>query len=100
MPAVKKEKEEKPEKYQLTTGLWFLFQVGWFVALSIVLPTALGLWLDTPEMWNSRPLCTLIGFLLGTSVAVYGLYRMFKRFIAEQVEKKGNNESMKEQNSE
>jgi F0F1-type ATP synthase assembly protein I len=100
MPAVKREKEDKSENKQVIKGFWFLFQVGWFVALSIVLPTALGLWLDTPQMWNSRPLCTLIGFLLGTSVAVYGLYRMFKQFLAEQTNKGKNNESMKEQNSE
>lgn len=100
MPAVKREKEEKSGNNQLFKGFWFLFQVGWFVALSIVLPTALGLWLDAPEQWNSRPLCTLIGFFLGTSVAVYGLYRMFKQFLAEQIDKGKNNESMKEQNSE
>ena len=93
MPAVKKEKEEKSEKNQLIKGFWFLFQVGWFVALSIVLPTALGLWLDAPERWNSRPLCTLIGFVLGTSIAVYGLYKMFKRFLAEEKNKGTNNKS-------
>jgi len=100
MPAVKKEKEGKPEKSQALKGFWFLFQVGWFVALSIVLPTALGLWLDAPERWNSRPLCTLIGFILGTSVAVYGLYKMFKRFLAEEMDKGKNNKSMKEHDSE
>jgi hypothetical protein len=49
--------------------------------------------LDAPERWNSRPLCTLIGFILGTSVAVYGLYKMFKRFLAEEKNKGTNNKS-------
>lgn len=99
MPAVKREKEEKSENNQLIKGFWFLFQVGWFVALSILLPTLLGLWLGSPAQLNCKNLW-LIGLILGTSVAVYGLYRMFKRFLAEQVNEEKNNESMKEQNSE
>jgi len=84
MPQPKQNKEEKPEKKQIIRGLWFLFNVGWYVALSIVIPTAIGVWLDTPERFNSRPLYSLIGFSLGTILAAYGLYRMFKQFLAEQ----------------
>jgi len=40
--------------------------------------------LDAPERLNSRPLCTLIGFVLGVSAAGYGLYRMLRQFIDEQ----------------
>ncbi|MCX6004762.1 MAG: AtpZ/AtpI family protein [Chloroflexi bacterium] len=84
MPQLKQNDKEKPEKKQFLRGLWFLFNVGWYVSFSIILPTALGLWLDAPERWNSRPLCTLIGLILGTVIAIYGLYRMFKQFLAEQ----------------
>jgi hypothetical protein len=84
MPMVKKDKDLKPEKRQLLRGFWFLFNVGWFVALSLVVPTATGLWLDAPERLNSRPMCTLIGFILGTMTAAYGLYRMLRQFINEQ----------------
>ena len=84
MPQLKQNDKEKPEKRQLLKGLWFFFNVGWYVALSIVLPTVLGLWLDSPERLNRRPLCTLIGFFLGTVIAAYGLYRMFKQFLANQ----------------
>jgi len=81
---IKKDSELKPDKRQLLRGFWFLFNVGWYVALSLILPTALGLWLDAPERLNSRPLCTLIGFVLGVSAAGYGLYRMLRQFIDEQ----------------
>lgn len=84
MPVFKQDKEERPEKRQLLQGLWLLFNVGWFVALSIVIPTAIGLWLDDPERFNSRPLCTLIGFALGTMTAGYGLYKMLRQFNKDQ----------------
>ena len=88
-------KKEKPEKKQLIKSLWVLFSVGWFVALSLVVPTAIGLWLDTPERFNTRPLCTLIGFVLGATTAGYGFYKMLRQFMNEQkdmVTKKKNKE--------
>ena len=84
MPVLKQNKEEKPERKQVIRGLWFLFNVGWFVALSLVVPTAIGLWLDAPERFDTRPLYTLIGFVLGTSTAGYGLYKMLRQFVDEQ----------------
>jgi len=95
MPVSKQDKERKPEKRQLIKGLWFLFNVGWFVALSLVVPTAIGLWLDAPERFNSRPLCTLIGFVLGTMTAGYGLYKMLRQFIDEQKDNDNKNELKK-----
>jgi hypothetical protein len=100
MPVFKQDKAEKPEKRQLIKGLWFLFNVGWFVALSLVLPTAIGLWLDAPERFNSRPLCTLIGFALGIMTAGYGLYRMLRQFTDEQKDMVTKMNSKKEQDSE
>jgi hypothetical protein len=100
MPVFKQDKEGKSEKRQLFRGLWFLFNVGWFVALSLILPTALGLWLDAPERFNTRPLCTLIGFVLGTTTAGYGLYRMLRQFSDEQKDMVTKMNSKKEQDSE
>jgi hypothetical protein len=101
MPVLKSDKELKPEKIQLLRGFWFLFNVGWYVALSLVVPTAIGLWLDAPERFNSRPLCTLIGFILGTTAAGYGLYRMLRQFINEQKDMDTKKNSInKEQDSE
>ena len=84
MPVIKKDNELKPEKRQLLRGFWFLFNVGWYVALSLVVPILIGKWLDSPERLNSGLLCTLIGFILGTMTAGYGLYRMLRQFINEQ----------------
>lgn len=95
MPVSKQDKETKPEKRLLIKGLWFLFNVGWFVALSLVVPTAIGLWLDAPDRLNSRPLCTLIGFGLGTMTAGYGLYKMLRQFMDEQKDGSNNNEIKK-----
>jgi len=98
---IKKDKEPKPEKRQLLRGFWFLFNVGWYVALSLIVPTAIGLWLDAPERLNSRPLCTLIGFILGTMAAGYGFYRMLRQLINEQKDMDTKKNSInKEQDSE
>lgn len=66
--------------------LWFLFSVGWYVVLSLIIPTGIGFWLDRPENFNTRPLLTLVGFGVGTIVAFYGLYRMLRQFYLEQRE--------------
>lgn len=97
---LKQDKEKKPEKRLLLKSLWFLFNVGWFVALSLVVPTAIGLWLDAPERFNSRPLCTLIGFILGTTTAGYGLYKMLKQFINENKDMAVKTNLKKEQDGE
>ena len=98
---IKKDKELKPEKKQLLKGFWFLFNVGWYVVLSLIVPTAIGLWLDAPERLNSRPLCTLIGFILGTMTAGYGFYRMLRQMINEQKDMDTKKNSLnKEQDSE
>ena len=97
---VPKNRKEKTERKQLFRGLWFLFNIGWFVALSLVVPTAIGLWLDAPERFNARPLCTLIGFVLGTATAGYGLYKMLRKFIDEQKEMLTKKELNKEQKGE
>jgi hypothetical protein len=100
MPVLRQDKEQKSEKRPLLRALWFLFNVGWYVALSLVVPTLIGLWLDAPERLNSRPLCTLIGFGTGTMVAAYGLYRMLRQLIKEQKNMDAKRNSIKEQDSE
>lgn len=100
MPVLRQDKEQKSEKRQLLRSFWFLFNVGWYVALSLVVPTLIGLWLDAPERLNSRPLCTLIGFITGTMVAGYGLYRMLRQLIKEQKDMEATKNSIKEQGSE
>jgi len=66
--------------------LWFLATVGWYVVLSLIIPTAIGFWMDQPQQFNSRPLYTLIGLGIGTVIAFVGLYRMLKQFYKKQKE--------------
>jgi F0F1-type ATP synthase assembly protein I len=74
--------------------LQFLLTVGWYVALSLIIPVAIGYWLDRPEMFNKRPLFILIGLGVGTLVAFFGLLKMLIRYQAEQ-EKQGKNSKKK-----
>jgi hypothetical protein len=64
--------------------LQFLLTVGWFVALSLIIPTGIGYWLDSPAMFDKRPLFTFIGLGIGTVIAFFGLFRMLIRYQAEQ----------------
>ncbi|MDX2061514.1 MAG: AtpZ/AtpI family protein [Bacteroidia bacterium] len=48
-------------------------QLGLQFALSIALPTALGIWGDTK--WGTLPLFTLLGALLGTAAAIVAVVR-------------------------
>ncbi|MEW6375347.1 MAG: AtpZ/AtpI family protein [Thermodesulfobacteriota bacterium] len=70
--------------------LQFLLTVGWYVALSLIIPVGIGYWLDRPEMFDKRPLFTLIGLGLGTVIAFFGLFRMLIRYQAEQEKKREN----------
>jgi len=54
------------------------------VSLSLIIPIGIGYWLDRPEIFNKRPLFTLIGLGVGTVVAFAGLIRMLLRYQAEQ----------------
>jgi F0F1-type ATP synthase assembly protein I len=63
-----------------------LLTVGWYVALSLLIPVGIGYWLDRPEMFNKSPLFTLIGLGVGTVIAFFGLFRMLLRYQAEQEE--------------
>jgi len=62
----------------------FLITVGWYVALSLIIPVGIGYWLDSPKMFNRRPLFTFIGLGIGTVIAFFGLFRMLIRYQAEQ----------------
>src|SRR4030042_1740135 len=77
-------KPEKPTSKEWARPLGFLFTVGWYVALSLIIPTGIGYWLDRPQRFDTHPLYTLVGFGIGTVIAFYGLYRMLRRFYTEQ----------------
>lgn len=82
--AVAQPKPDKPTNKEWVRPLWFLFTIGWYVALSVIIPTLIGFWLDSPARFDSRPLYTIIGFFVGTLIAFYGLYQMLRQFYREQ----------------
>lgn len=59
-----------------------LLAVGFYVALSLVIPAGIGVLLDKKAA-HAFPLFTLIGLGLGTIVMIYGVYRMVKPFMEE-----------------
>ena len=71
--------------------LQFLLTIGWYVALSLIIPVAIGYWLDRPGRLNKAPLFTLIGLGLGTFIAFFGLFKMLMRFKKEQEKLTKNN---------
>ena len=76
--------------------LQFLLTVGWYVALSLIIPVAIGYWLDRPEVFDKRPLFILIGLGVGTFLAFFGLFKMLIRYQAEQEKQRKNNNEMKQ----
>jgi Putative F0F1-ATPase subunit Ca2+/Mg2+ transporter len=93
---VAQSKPDKPTTKEWVRPLWFLFTVGWYVALSVVIPTLIGAGLDSPERLDHRPLFTLIGFFLGSVIAFYGLYRMLRQFYREQTKNQKGQDKDKE----
>ena len=53
-----------------------LLGLGWYVAMCIVVGAVGGIWLD--RVSGLTPLFTLLGVLIGTVAAFYGLYKMVR----------------------
>jgi len=85
-------KPASPTSREWARPLWLVFNIGWYVALSLVIPASIGYWLDRPDRFNTHPIFTLIGFGIGTVLAFYGLYRILHRFYLEQKEQEKNKE--------
>ncbi len=58
-------------------GVAALSQLGWVVAISILIPLGLGLWLD--HQLSTSPLFILIGAVLGILVSTAGVVRIVVR---------------------
>jgi hypothetical protein len=59
-----------------------LLVVGFYVPLSLLMPTGIGLWLDR-RAGHGFPSYALIGLFMGTVIMVYGVYRMVRPFLRE-----------------
>ena len=62
--------EQKESKSWYAIGL--VFQLGFSLALPLVVGTAGGAWLD--KKFSASPLFTLIGLMVGLSIAGYTFY--------------------------
>lgn len=62
--------------------------MGWYVGVCIVLGVLGGLWLD--KQFNTRPILVIVGLILGTVIAFYGVYRMILPNINKKQNKGGN----------
>ena len=51
-----------------------LLGLGWYVATCIVVGVVAGIFMDS--YFGTKPVFTLLGVLLGTVAAFYGLYKM------------------------
>lgn len=57
------------------------FQLGWVVALSLLIPLLIGLWLD--RRMGTMPVFLIVGVLVGTLSATVGTVRMALRVMRE-----------------
>lgn len=58
-----------------------LLTVGFYVALSLLIPTILGWWIGNKV--HHEVLLPLIGLGIGTIIMIYGVYRMLLPFLRE-----------------
>lgn len=59
-----------------------LMGVGWYVAASVVIGIVGGYWLD--RWLGTTIVFTIVGVVLGTTIAFYGLYRMVQPLMDDQ----------------
>ncbi|KAA1295428.1 MAG: hypothetical protein CL699_00645 [Chloroflexi bacterium] len=58
-----------------------LIGIGWYVGLSIGVGAMIGYWVD--QRFETNPLFTLIGVLVGVLCAVMGMIRMLVAILKE-----------------
>ncbi len=59
-----------------------LMGVGWYVAASVVIGIVGGYLVD--RWLGTTPVFIIVGVILGTTVAFYGLYRMVQPLMGDQ----------------
>jgi len=78
--------------YEEMDGGTAFVAVGWFVALSLLIPTGIGYLID--RKFETTPMFMLAGLGLGTLVMVFGVYRMIRQVqMAEDDSKKSDSQN-------
>ena len=65
-----------------------LIGVGFYIGGSIVLGVVVGRWLDSKL--NTEPILVIVGLIVGTIVAFYGVYRMLLPLIGNQRDRRNS----------
>ena len=60
--------------------------LGWYVAFCVVVGIVGGVWLD--RLVGTLPLFTLLGVLLGTVAAFYGVYKLVQPLLKDSATEK------------
>jgi F0F1-type ATP synthase assembly protein I len=58
-------------------GLGLAMELSWTLLFSLLIPLLLGIWLD--KLFNTKPILTLVGTLVGILAATLGMARMVIR---------------------
>lgn len=67
------------------------FQLGWVVALSLLIPLGIGLWLD--RRMGTTPLFIIVGMLVGVLSATVGTARIALRMMRDiEARQQGQNQ--------
>lgn len=69
------------EQSKIVAAISVAFELGFAIALPIVLFLLLGRWLDS--LLHTSPLFLIIGILFGVSVAIISVYLLVQVFIDE-----------------
>jgi len=64
-----------------------LLIVGFYVPLSLLIPTGLGFLIDK-KVSHHFPLYAFVGLGVGTVIMIYGVYRMVRPFLRETKQEK------------
>lgn len=72
-----KSKLRPEDEEEVTAGWWNLAGVGFEFLAALLLPGALGYWLD--GKFNTRPWLMLVGGLLGFAVGLFQLVRSARK---------------------
>lgn len=70
--------------------VFILIGVGWYVALSLLVPFGIGFWLDRKK-FHSFPLLSLVGLGIGSVIMVFGVYKMLQKVQGGEKNKDGKN---------
>ena len=61
-----------------------LLGIGWYIAMCISGGAALGFWVD--NVYDSSPIFTLFGVILGVTLGMFGMIIMLKLVLADEPE--------------